>query len=338
MRERPALAVGIVVVVAVVIVVAGALWLSQRPLGDWNRRAVYTARFATVGGMGVGIQVTVRGVRVGHVESIRLGEEGWVLVGIRMDGNAPLPVRPAVIAAPTSLFGEWGAEIISLEHFPPDDPSVFIALQSAEDPEGEMWPGAALPDIGHLTAQAGRIAGDISLLTERLGAAIDSGTAVNIRSIVDDFVQIAAQLRAFTVAQMESINAATGDVVASAEAAAVAGQYLQRLMGRIDSATSDQELEQLMSAATGMSEDLQYASADLRALLGTVRDNETSLTRALVGADSVMSRLASGTGSVGMAVQDSALYVETIGAVRDMRQLIADIQANPRRYFKFSVF
>ena len=42
--------------------------------------------------------------------------------------------------------------------------------------------------------------------------------------------------------------------------------------------------------------------------------------------------------ALGMAVTDSVLYVETIGAVRDMRQLIADIQENPRRYFSFSIF
>ncbi len=51
-----------------------------------------------------------------------------------------------------------------------------------------------------------------------------------------------------------------------------------------------------------------------------------------------MARLEAGRGSLGMAVTDSVLYVETIGAVRDMRQLIADIQENPRRYFSFSIF
>jgi len=336
-REKPALAVGLTVLIAVVIVVAGALWLSKRSFGD--RRALHTARFASVGGMGVGIQVTVRGVQVGHIQSIRLGEEGWVLVDIRLDGTVELPERPAVIAAPTSLFGEWGAEVISLDQVGPEmDPSVFVALESAEDPTGEHWPGAALPDIGQLTAQASRIAGDIGLLTERLGAAIDSGTAVNIRSIVDDFVQIAGQLRAFTVTQMESINAATGDVVASAEAAALASENLGRLMARIDSVTSGQQLHSLMESATGTGEDLRVASGDLRSLMTAIKANEASFVNALVSADSVMSRLAAGTGSVGMAVRDSALYVETIGAVRDMRTLIADIQANPRRYFKFSIF
>lgn len=336
MKEKPAFVVGLVVLLAVAVVTVGALWLSERSFGD--RRAVYTARFASVGDMRVGIPVTVRGVRVGHVESVRLAPDGWVLADIRMDGTVQLPERPAVIAAPTSLFGEWGATIISLEHNPPEDPRIFVLLQSAEDPDGVIWPGATLPDIGQLTAQAGRIAGDIGLLAERLGAAIDSGTAENIRTIVDDFVQIAGQLRAFTVSQMESINAATSDVVASADAAAMASRDLQELMARIDSVTANKELDTLMTAATGASVDLRDASADLRSLAAAARANEQSFVSILVAADSIMTRLEGGRGSVGMAVTDSALYVETIGAVRDMRQLIADIQENPRRYFSFSIF
>ncbi len=328
--------VGIVVLISVVAITAGALWLSDRSFGP--RRAEYTVRFSSVGDMRVGIPVSVRGVPVGHVEAIRLGPDGWVLADIRMDGTVTLPERPAVIAAPTSLFGEWGATIISLEHEPPDDPRVFVLRQPAQDPAGVMWPGAALPDIGQLTAQAGRIATDIGLLAERLGAAIDSSTAENIQTIVDDFVQIAGQLREFTVSQMESINAATSDVVASADMAALASQDLQALMARLDSATSNQELETLMAAATGASGDLRHASANLRSLAAAAQANEQSFVNILVAADSVITRLESGRGSLGMAVTDSVLYIETLGAVRDARQLIADIQENPRRYFSFSIF
>ena len=336
MKEKPALAVGLVVLLAVVVVTLGGLWLSQRSFSDRSGR--YTARFSSIGEMRVGIPVTVRGVPVGHIDAIMLAPDGWVHAVIQMDGRVTLPERPAVIAAPTSLFGEWGATVISLETEPPDDPRVVELLRAAEDPDGVMWPGATLPDIGQLTAQAGRIADDIGLLAQRLGAAIDSGTAQNIGTIVDDFVQIAGQLRAFTVTQMESINAATSDVVASADMAALVSRDLQALMARIDSATSNQELETLMAAATGASGDLRHASADLRSLAAAVRANEQSFLNILVAADSVMTRLEAGRGSLGMAITDSVLYVETIGAVRDMRQLIADIQENPRRYFSFSIF
>jgi hypothetical protein len=39
-----------------------------------------------------------------------------------------------------------------------------------------------------------------------------------------------------------------------------------------------------------------------------------------------------------MLISDSTLYHEATLAVRQLRELLADIQANPRKYFKFSVF
>jgi hypothetical protein len=39
-----------------------------------------------------------------------------------------------------------------------------------------------------------------------------------------------------------------------------------------------------------------------------------------------------------MLMADSALYHEATLTVIQLRELLADIQANPRKYFKFSVF
>lgn len=58
----------------------------------------------------------------------------------------------------------------------------------------------------------------------------------------------------------------------------------------------------------------------------------------LVAADSVMVRIANRSGTLGLLVADSALYRETTLTMIQLRQLLSDIQANPRTYFTFSVF
>ena len=73
--------VGLVVLVAFVAVVGGALWLSGAHLG--RTEAIYTARFRTVGGLGVGNPVVLRGVKVGRVEAIRLASGNWVEADLR---------------------------------------------------------------------------------------------------------------------------------------------------------------------------------------------------------------------------------------------------------------
>jgi phospholipid/cholesterol/gamma-HCH transport system substrate-binding protein len=66
--------------------------------------------------------------------------------------------------------------------------------------------------------------------------------------------------------------------------------------------------------------------------------NQESLVRTLVAADTVMSRIANRTGTLGLLVSDSTLYRETTLTMIQLRQLLADIQVNPRKYFQFSVF
>jgi phospholipid/cholesterol/gamma-HCH transport system substrate-binding protein len=69
---------------------------------------------------------------------------------------------------------------------------------------------------------------------------------------------------------------------------------------------------------------------------------DTTLYTELAGvtrrANSLMETIESGDGTLGRLSSDSAMYVEVRDLVTDMRALIDDIMANPRRYFKFSVF
>ena len=58
----------------------------------------------------------------------------------------------------------------------------------------------------------------------------------------------------------------------------------------------------------------------------------------LTATDDVLSRLQQGQGTLGLLTSDSTLYRETTKTVVQLRTLLADIQANPRRYFRFSVF
>src|SRR5207245_821383 len=121
MKRENEFAVGLAVIAAFCVVVGGALWLSGAHLG--RTEAVYTARFRTVGGLGVGNPVVLRGVRVGRVEAIRLASGNWVEADLKIYSGVSIPPRPAVIAASASLFGEWAASLYSLDELP-EDPNV----------------------------------------------------------------------------------------------------------------------------------------------------------------------------------------------------------------------
>jgi len=328
-------AVGLVVIAALAVVIGGALWLSGTHLG--KTEAVYTGRFRTVGGLGVGNPVVLRGVRVGRVEAIRLAAGNWVEADMRIYSGVTLPTKPAVIAASASLFGEWAATLISSDPLP-SDPNVRQALTEAQAAGGGKWPGATLPDIGQLTAQASRIATDIATVSARIQTAFDSSAVSDLRRSIRDFGQIADRLARVTNEQADAIGNVGANLSKGSDVLARAATDLQATLGRVDSATNEGQLASILNNTAATSADLRSASQDFRELMGAANKNQASLVHVLVSADTVLARIANRSGTLGLMVGDSALYRETTLTMIQLRQLLSDIQANPRKYFQFSVF
>ena len=335
MKRSNEFAVGLAVLAALALVIFGALWLSETDVNQ--KEATYTARFRTVGGLGVGAPVTLRGVRVGRVEAIRLVENEWVETEFSVNREVDLPPKPAVISSAASLFGEWSASVVPFEPLP-TDPNVRAALIESDQAGGEAWPGATLPDIGQLTAQASRIAGDVGDITNRIGPAFDSSALASMQQSVKDLAVISQRLVTFANAQTSRIDRVSQNVATTSDAFAGVARTFQGAVARLDTATADHQLEDILNNGRASSTDLRHAAADLRSVMTAARENQASLVRVMVQADSLMMQMRSGNGTIGLLASDSTLYRETTETVIQFRELLTDIQANPRKYLKISVF
>jgi phospholipid/cholesterol/gamma-HCH transport system substrate-binding protein len=334
-RRSNEFAVGLAVLAALALVIGGALWLSETDVNQ--KKTSYSARFRTVGGLGVGGPVTLRGVRVGRVEAIRLIENEWVETDFSIDRSVELPQKPAVISASASLFGEWTANIVPYEPLPVD-PNLRNALIESDRAGGEAWPGATLPDIGQLTAQASRIAGDVGDITQRIGQAFDSTALKNLQQSVKDLATISGRLVRFANAQTDRMERVGENVETTSDAFSGVARTFKGAVARLDTATSDNQLADILNNSRSSSTDIRQAAADLRSVMAAARANETSLVHVVQAADSLMSRIQAGNGSLGMLATDSTLYRETTRTVIQFRELLADIQAHPKKYLKISVF
>jgi phospholipid/cholesterol/gamma-HCH transport system substrate-binding protein len=335
MSTRSDLSVGAAVVGAMVVVIMAAIWLGD--LGPSGPKSLHTARFRTVGGVKVGDPVVLRGVKVGRVEAIRLAADDWVETDLRVTQPDDLPTTPVAIAVSASLFGEWQIAVLDSARAP-GDPEVASALAEARLNAGSSWPGATLPDIGQLTAQASRIAGDISAVTNRVQEAVDSAAIGDIRGSVRDLRRMADQLLAFTEAQTASMNRVVGNAAGSSDDIAQATKHLQNTLQRIDSSTASGEISAMVADARSASAELKAAGGDLRLLTSTVSNERDRMVHILAATDSLLTRLQQGQGTLGMLSSDTTLYTEATKTVVQLRTLLADIQVNPRRYFRFSVF
>lgn len=327
--------VGLSILGALALIVAGALFLSEADFGRTGQTAI--ARFRSIGRLQAGGPVMHRGVRIGTVQAVRLAENGWVEADLAIDGDVAIPDSPAVVSLPASLFGEWQAEVVSQSELP-DNPVLRRNIAVAAQGAGDRWPGSDLPGIGELTAQANRIANDVSEITGRVEGAIDSVVINDLRGSVADLRDMVERLTRFTREETATLSrvARRADTISSHLEAGTG--TLRRTLDRVDTATAAGEITEIVANLKTASQNAREVSGDFRELSATIRSNQESVIRTLSGLDSAMSRLQRGQGTLGKLTMDSTLYVETTAAVSELRALLADIRVNPRKYFRFSVF
>ena len=327
--------VGLAILVALAAVVGGALFLSQADFG--RKGELEVARFRSIGGLQAGGAVMHRGVRVGTVQAIRLADEAWVEADLQLNRGVILPDQPAVIALPSSLFGEWQAEVVSQTELP-DNPIVRQNIAVAARGAGDRWPGTDLPGIGELTAQASRIANNVGSITARVEGLVDSSTIADLRRSVRDLTEMTERLTRFTREETATLGRVARRADSTAGNLEAGTGTLRRTLDRIDTATAEGEIGEIVANFRSASQNARDLSVDLKELSAAIRANRDGVVRTLSGLDSAMSRLQRGQGTLGKLTMDSTLYVETTAAVSELRALLADIRVNPRKYFRFSVF
>jgi phospholipid/cholesterol/gamma-HCH transport system substrate-binding protein len=97
-------------------------------------------------------------------------------------------------------------------------------------------------------------------------------------------------------------------------------QGLRSALSAIDSATVDSTVR-----------NLRTASASLAELTANFEQTSARL-------DAVVAKVDSGQGTVALLLNDPNLYLDLRKAATRLDSLIAEIQANPRKFLKFSVF
>lgn len=326
--------VGLAVLTVTVVVIGAVLWLNQTSIGDTSDKLY--ARLRDVGGVGVGNEVVIRGVKSGRVDQIALGDSGWVVVRLALNDNAPIPSDPVVLFASSSLFGEWQVTVLSADGLPKDR-ELRDAVDAARG-AGDTLPGALLPDIAQLTAVAGRIAGDVAEVADRVRIAFDDDAAREMRSTIRSLADLSDELQTTVRKQSQNLDVVGADVQRGVKDLSQAAALIDSVARRVDASTNRGEIALIVSTVQAASQELLAAAGQLRTLSVDVGRTQVQLERAVANADSVFTKMNRGDGTFGLLVNDASLYRNSDSAVVELRTLLADIRANPRRYFNLRVF
>lgn len=334
MRRANDFVVGIVILLGAAVIVGATLWARQSSIGQ--EEAGVAARFRDVGNVQVGNAVLIRGVRAGRIKNIELTDEGWVQVRMTLDPTVHLPQDPAVVLGASSLFGEWQATIMPRTAVP-ENPDVQRQIaQAAGDPR--VLPGATLPDIAQLTGVAGQIAGDVASVAERVQVAFNDSAARELRQSIRNTEVLTARLATAVDEQSANMGRLVGDVRTGVRAFNGAAAALQRTAVRVDSSMSGEDVARAVDDAGRAAAQLRETTLELRAITRRLATTQGNLDVALARADSLLVKLNDGRGSLGQLVENPSLYRNSDSLVVELRALVADIRAHPKKYVSLKMF
>ncbi|HUU45730.1 MAG TPA: MlaD family protein [Acidobacteriota bacterium] len=298
--------VGVIILFAFAVL----LWAAFRGTGMSVFETTYPlhAYFKDVSGLMSGSPVWLGGIEVGYVSGIALTDErgaGCIRVDFKVRENA-WPLISSNSTAAVSTMGLMGDKYLSVSVRQPGDPPAVQGEEIAADVSGDLT--TAFADTPDLMA-------NLTVTTNRLNAILER-------------VERGEGFLGRITTDSRSSDAVDSLVTSS-----------RRLMVQL----SDSQRRLVRS--------IERASASFDSLAGGVLRGDGTLSRlvwdttlytSLSGvagrANSLLENWDSGGGTIGRLGSDSAMYVEVRDLVTDVRGLVDDITANPRKYFKFSVF
>lgn len=332
MKKRPDLIVGATVVVTIVALIASVLWLRQSD--PTRRRNRVVARFTDVGNARVGNAAVIRGVRSGRIQSIELADDGAVLVHLSLNRDAQLPQDPVVLLNESSLFGEWQATIMERSSLPRDDAVQRQLLPPADG----MIPGVTLPDIAKLTAVAGQIAGDVAAVAGRVEVAFDQDAAIELRASIRNFATLSSTLATAVRNHVGDLDTMSLELRSAVRSLNRTASQAERMAQRVDSSAARGELRTLMNDLGAAASELRTMTSTLAGMSKDLAGTQNRLDQFLLHGDSVLAKVNSGRGTLGKLLNDSSLYAGSDSLVTELRGLVTDIRANPKKFFSLRVF
>ena len=300
------LKLGIVALVALGLL----LWASLMGGGSSVLRPKNTAKtwFPALAGLVVGSPVWINGVEVGQVSNIELDNlvaEGKIIVSMGINRKYWNLLRQDSKArlGTVGLLGDKYVEIIAGTSASPELKSGDFIL--GERPVDLASTLASTPE---LLRNANEMLARLASITAR----IDSGKGSLGKLFREDEFYVE------TRDAMQQIK----------ELSAGLNETNKKVSGRLASLAAN--LDSLASAVNRGEGVLGKLAKDSSLFV--------SLSRATAKMDSFFARIEEGEGSLGLLSRDDRLYREAQQTLTEMKRLLADIQKNPKKYVKLSIF
>jgi phospholipid/cholesterol/gamma-HCH transport system substrate-binding protein len=264
-----------------------------------EKRYSFFVRFNEVGGLVTGDPIHINGVENGRVDAVTLLADR-VVVEMAVRDGVVIPYDSRIALKSLGIMGERFVAIVR------GDSSLAIA-------PGDTVDGAYLMGLSEVMGAAGGIIDEVRATTTNLREITSSLTSDGtLQQGIDDFAATGRNLRTMTERNRDRVDRA---IVRFERSATLLDSLIATRYSTIDSSLA--AIGRAGGKAEATVDNLAVVSEDLR---------------------EITTKLRAGEGSAGRLLNDDAFVTKLESTVTRLDSLIADIQRNPGRYVKFSLF
>ncbi|MGD1946224.1 MAG: MlaD family protein [Croceivirga sp.] len=292
---------GILVLLGILAVIMGFSYLKSSSIFD-NSRTFY-AIYDHVGGLQTGTQVSLNGLVVGNVSSIRFKDgSGKLLVTFVVNNDFEFSKNSKVELFDTGIIGGKGLQLIP----------AFDRGPNAQS--GDTLQTSTKPGLTELVQQ------NLTPLQQSLESTFsDADTLLtNINSVLDSRTKM----------ELQRSIAGLNELISTFQGTAT---KMNRLL-----ADNGGQLDSTLKSVNTITQNFSQISDSLaKAGLGkTVADFQNTVT----SLNKVLAKIERGEGTLGKMANDNDLYNNLAEVSRELDLLLQDFRLNPKRYVNVSVF
>ncbi|TDP60839.1 MlaD family protein [Flavobacterium dankookense] len=290
----------ILVIASILLFIWGYSFLKGRDLlSDYQ---TFYVKYDNVEGLINSAPVTINGLVVGKVNSIKLNKDWTSLVELQIDGDYQITKNSvAELYSPGPIGGKQITII-------PDLKSAEIAKS------GDFLQSSSKLGLTDL------VSNEIKPIKEKLDKVLENANTmlVNINQVLDDKTK--QNLRS----SLENLNATLAEFK---EVSKSANEMLADNKGKISSTMSNVE-----KASANFS---KISDSIAKANIGQTVKN---LEKTLANVDKLMADIQSGKGTLGKLAKDETMYNNFAKTSKELELLLQDLRLNPTRYVNVSLF